>query len=317
MSNQTRLEDIDRNFHVESALDREGLVFYDVRKAPFAFYGLYEPHDESEAFHRIPIDVAESVSRGVRYLNFWCAGGRVRFATDSPYIAVHCETFEPIPATSMIPLANRAGFDLYEETEDGTLTFRNTLGAAPERIGQMNFEILKELPKDGKVRQYVLNFPCYGSVKNLAVGLHKDAVLEKGAPYKYEKPVVFYGSSITQGGAASRPGMTYITHLSAEFGFDYINLGFSGNAKGEPEMIAYLASLDPMIFVCDYDYNAPDLEHLKKTLPPLYETFRRAHPDTPFIFVSSPGMNAGKGSAISLKKPPKRRKKAVTKTSIS
>ena len=294
MSTSMKLEDIDKNFSFESTLDKEGLVFYDVRKPPFVFHGLYEPQEAGKAFHRMPIDVAESVSPGVRFLNFWTAGGRVRFATNSPYIAVRCETNEEIAVSSFMATANRAGFDLYEETEDGEFVFRATLPAPPERVGKIGFEAVKELPKDGRVRQYILNFPCYGSVKNLAIGLHEDSVLEKGAPYKYDKPVVFYGSSITQGGCASRPGMTYEAHLSAEFGFDYINLGFSGNAKGEPAMIDYLASLDPMIFVCDYDYNAPTLEHLKATLPPLYETFRRAHPETPFLFVSSPGMNAGK-----------------------
>ena len=56
----------------------------------------------------------------------------------------------------------------------------------------------------------------------------------------------------------------------------------------------YLASLDPSIFICDYDYNAPSAEHLLATLPPLYRAFREKHPDTPFIFVSSPEMKTGK-----------------------
>ena len=289
-----KLEEVDKNFSFESTLDKEGLVLYDVRKGSFDFYGLYEPHDETLPFHRMPCEIAESVSQGVSFLNFWTAGGRVRFATNSPYIAVRCETREPIAVSSLMSLSNRAGFDLYEETEDGEFVFRNSLPAASDRVGKMGFEAVKDLPKDGKVRQYILNFPCYGSVKNLAIGLHQDAILEKGASYKYEKPVVFYGSSVTQGGSASRPGMTYQAHLAKEFGFDHVNLGFSGNARGEREMVDYLASLDPLIFVCDYDYNARTLEHLQATLPSLYETFRRAHPDTPFLFLSSPGMNGGK-----------------------
>ena len=294
MSNQMKLEEVDKNFSFESTIEREGLVYYDVRRGPFVFHGLYEPYDESQAFHRMPTDVAKTVSQGVNFLNFWTAGGRVRFATNSPFIAVRCETRNPIEASTLMSLANRAGFDLYEEDENGTVFFRNTLVTAPDRLGSTGFEAIKDLPKDGKVRQYILNFPCYGSVKNLVIGLHCDAVLEAGAPYKYEKPVVYYGSSITQGGCASRPGMTYQAHLSKEFGFDYINLGFSGNAKGEPEMIEYLASLDPMIFVCDYDHNAPTAEHLQATLPPLYRTFREKHPETPFIFVSAPAMNTNK-----------------------
>lgn len=295
MSIHMKLEEVDKNFSFESALDKEGLVFYDVRKvAAFTFHGLYEPHDETQPFHRMPIDVAKSVSQGVNFLNFWTAGGRVCFATNSPYIAVRCETRESIAVSTLMSLGNRAGFDLYEVKENGEQVFCNTLIAAPERVGQIGFEAVKDLPKDGRVRRYILNFPCYGSVKNLAIGLHEDAVLEKGASYRYEKPVIFYGSSITQGGSASRPGMTYQAHLGKEFGFDYVNLGFSGNAKGEDPMIDYLASLDPLIFVCDYDANAPTAEHLKATLPKLYKAFRRAHPNTPYVFISYPGEYPGR-----------------------
>ena len=59
-------------------------------------------------------------------------------------------------------------------------------------------------------------------------------------------------------------------------------------------MIDYIASLDPMIFVCDYDHNAPTADHLQATLPKLYRVFREKHPDTPFIFVSAPAMDTGK-----------------------
>ncbi len=287
---------IDKNFSFESTIDREGLVYHDVRKPPFRFYGLHEPLNATRPFHRLPEDVAEATSPGVKVLNFHTAGGRLTFSTNSPFIVIRCETAGNICPMAHMALSGSQGFDLYRMDDDGKITFQCALMSPTDRIGKVGFEVLKELPKDGKVRRYVLNFPLYGTVKNLAIGLHEGAVLGEGAPYKYgERPVLFYGSSITQGGCASRPGSCYQALLTQEFGFDYINLGFSGNAKGEPEMIAYLASLDPMIFVCDYDYNAPDLEHLKKTLPPLYETFRRAHPDTPFIFVSSPGMNAGKG----------------------
>ena len=289
-----RLEELDKNFSFESALDKEGLVFHDARKAPFVLHGFDEPQDTAQALHRMPPAVAETVSEGVKAMNFWCAGGRVRFATNSPYIAIRCETIAPISLISVVPLALCAGFDIYEESETGELIFHGALIAAPDRVGKVGYEAVRDLPKDGKMRQYILNFPCYGSVKNLAIGLHCDARLASGAPYRYPKPLVFYGSSITMGGCASRPGACYEALLSAEYGFDYINLGFAGNAKGEPEMAEYLASLDPSVFICDYDYNAPSAEHLLATLPPLYRAFREAHPETPFIFVSSPEMKTGK-----------------------
>ena len=85
-----------------------------------------------------------------------------------------------------------------------------------------------------------LNFPCYGRLCELFVGLDEGATLNEAPEYKYVRPVVYYGSSITQGGCASRPGMSYEAIISRNFNYDYINLGFSGNAKAEDEMIEYI-----------------------------------------------------------------------------
>jgi hypothetical protein len=70
--------------------------------------------------------------------------------------------------------------------------------------------------------------------------------------------------------------------------FDYINLGFSGNAMGEDEIANYIASLDMSVFVCDYDYNAPTAEHLAATHDKLYRKVRAAHPSLPIIFLTRP-----------------------------
>ena len=99
---------------------------------------------------------------------------------------------------------------------------------------------------------------------------------------------LFYGSSITQGGCSSRPGTTYQAIASRRLDFDYINLGFSGNAKGEQVMVDYLASLPMSVFVCDYDHNAPSVDHLAATHENLYRNIRKAHPHIPVIFMARP-----------------------------
>jgi lysophospholipase L1-like esterase len=106
--------------------------------------------------------------------------------------------------------------------------------------------------------------------------------------YTHQKPIVFYGSSITQGGCASTPGGDYAGRVSRKFDADYINLGFSGSAKGEEAIMKYIASLDMSVFVYDYDYNAPDAEHLRKTHYAGYRTVREAQPELPIIMMSSP-----------------------------
>ena len=113
-----------------------------------------------------------------------------------------------------------------------------------------------------KMRQITINFPLYSAVSSLEIGLQETAVVESPTPYRVETPVVFYGSSITQGGCASRPGNCYTAVLSRRLDFDHVNLGFSGSGKAEQEMADYIAGLDMSVFVYDYDHNAPNLAHL-------------------------------------------------------
>ena len=121
--------------------------------------------------------------------------------------------------------------------------------------------------------------------------MDEGAKLESPTPYKYEKPIVFYGSSITQGGCASRPGTVYSAILSRKYDFDYINLGFSGCARGEKEMAEYIAGLDMSVFVYDYDHNAPSAEYLKQTHEPFFKIIREKHPDIPIICMTMPNPN--------------------------
>jgi hypothetical protein len=138
------------------------------------------------------------------------------------------------------------------------------------------------------LRDIELYFPLYNGVYELYIGVKEGSVLESALPYPNAKPVVFYGSSITQGGCASHAGNDYISVLSRRLNFDFINLGFSGSAKGEPVMAEYLAGLQAEVMVLDYDFNSPTEETLKQTHYPLYETIRKAQFNTPIIFMTRP-----------------------------
>jgi hypothetical protein len=130
--------------------------------------------------------------------------------------------------------------------------------------------------------------PLYAPVKEIFIGLKKNSAVSMPPAYTYEKPILFYGSSITPGACASKPGDDYENRLCRKLDFDYINLGFSGGAKAEPIMIDYLSSLDPLVFVMDYDHNAPSAEYLNKTHFKMYSTFRQAHPTTPIVMMTMP-----------------------------
>lgn len=286
-----KIDEIDKNFAIPTDIMREGAIFHDVRKAPFALYGLERAEDASLPFHRLDPTVAEATSAGVTELNYHTAGGRVRFATDSPYILLYCETAKPMTCMPHMPFSGSQGFDLYVKRGDAEV-FRKTFFPPMDALGKTEFSGVLDTHVQG-MTSYTLDFPLYGTCKRLLIGLAPDAKLTAGEAYEEALPVVFYGSSITQGGCASRPGTCYTARLSRRFGFDYRNLGFSGCAKGEPAIVDYMATLPMRAFVCDYDHNAPTLEHLQATLPNVYEKIRTAHPDIPFLFLSSPGADCG------------------------
>jgi len=177
-----------------------------------------------------------------------------------------------------------SGFDLYR-IENGQQVFVSAM--LPPIDTEKVFDAVADVTGEGKY-EYILNFPLYDWVSELYLGLDKGAVLERGTPYTAsEKPVVFYGSSITQGGCASRPGLNYPAMLSRWLDMDFICLGFSGSAKAEPEMVRYLASMDASAFVLAYDGNAPDPAYLQATHAPLFKGIRAAHPETPIIITSN------------------------------
>ena len=286
-----KIEEIDRNFALPETVMREGAVLHDVREAPFGIYGLEAPEDSSLPFHRMDPAVAVATSRGVAELNFHTAGGRVRFSTDSPYILLFCETSAPICCMPHMPLTGSQGFDLYAREGDREV-FLKAFFPQAELAGATAFSGAYDAP-ERKMTSYTLNFPLYGTCRRLLIGLSPDAVLAEGERYEDPLPVLFYGSSITQGACASRPGTCYIAELSRRFGFDYRNFGFSGSAKGEDAVVDYMASLPMRAFVSDYDHNAPSSEHLRATLPNLYRKVRAAHPGMPFFCLSSPGATCG------------------------
>ncbi len=267
---------------ISIGIAREGLKLYDAKKSPFRLYGVW--HD-GKRYRRVPKDYAEATSAGVAECAEKTAGGRVRFITDSPYIVIKCVYAEMNVMTHMA-LCGIAGFDMYTyvgNKELYTTTFRPP---HPSEI-KGGFEGVYDF-SDAKERMLNINFPLYNEVEELYIGIKEGSVLKPAADYKYEKPIVYYGSSITQGGCASRPGTTYQGFVTRHFDINHINLGFSGNARGEEAIGDYIASLDMSVFVYDYDHNAPSKEHLLATHEPMFKKIRKAHPDLPIIMMSRP-----------------------------
>lgn len=273
---------IDKNFCVDPAIERPDTVFYDCRDNRFEIRGVIPPQSDGESFLRMPKAVAEDkkISEGICWLNKHTAGGRVRITTDSPYVAIHAEV-NAVSRMPHMPFSGSAGFDLYER-KDGEERYVRTFMSMTDTV-----EGIWDFP-DRQVRELTLNMPLYSGVKRLYIGLAADAVTQPCRPYTVEPPIVYYGSSITQGGCASRPGNSYQGFISRWLDCDYYNLGFSGNAIGDTVMADYICGLDMSVFVYDYDHNAPTPEHLAATHKPMFDKIRAAHPQLPIVMVSRP-----------------------------
>ena len=148
------------------------------------------------------------------------------------------------------------------------------------------FESIVDFEEE-KERMITIHFPLYSEVRMLYIGLKDGSVLKKAPDYRIEKPVVFYGSSITQGGGASRPGNNYENIISRHLNCNHINLGFSGSARGEVGMAEYIGKLDMSVFVLDYDHNS-STEELRARHNLFFKIVREAQPDLPIIILPRP-----------------------------
>ena len=276
------IEKIDRNFAMREKIVTEEMTVYDIPSERFALYGVYF-EEKANAFVRMDTEVAERVNAGVASLYTYTAGGRIKFATDSAVLRI-AVAYDYLGAMPHMALVGSSGFSLFEETEDGE---RYVAKLAPTYQDAKGYVAETRLPA-GKMREYTLYFPLYNEVRRLSIALEKGASVRPGKPYRNIAPILYYGSSITQGGCASRPDNCYQALICKRNNIDFINLGFSGSAKGEKEMVSYLGRIKCSLFVCDYDYNAPSAAHLKATHYPLYESFRKAQPETPILFLSAP-----------------------------
>lgn len=284
----------------DTSLPCKRLAFLGVKDTsnPFSVYGLYDYASQAQ-FMRMPIDLAAAISgsadiasHSVYSHNLEPSGGRVRFATDSPYIAI--QAFLPNRTTwgGAMPISGKMGFDVYIDMDEGS-AYYVTLGPPAELTDSgWGYEAAAEFPGSG-IRNITIYFPVLNPVSDLYIGLANTSKVGKNA-YSYvdRAPIAYYGSSITQGGSVSKPGNTYGAILSRRFNYDFINLGMWGSAKGETAFAQYIASRNMSAFVLDYDHNAT-VSGLRATHENFYGIIRSAHPDIPIIMMSRPDIAAG------------------------
>lgn len=283
---------IDPNFVIEAAKETD-IQYFNYDEAPISVHGLYDPYGTGKLW-RMPEEYKdnEALNPGMRQLLHNTVGGRIRFATDSPYVAVMVEVSELTPSIFMA-VSGHSGLDMYT-AKRGSSNFQYIKTIVPPRFSEdkdrfftssVHFNLFDHYDQ----HEVMINLPQFNGVNKLCVGIKKGCSLFAAAPYHYEKPIVFYGDSITHGGNASRPGNNYPNHISRWLNSEFINLGFTGNAKGEPEMADYIGTLDPSIIVCNLELSRLDLEEFRSLHYPFYARLRKHHPDVPIVLTSRAG----------------------------
>ena len=274
------LMEIDKNFKQESTLSLQDLEYHYYLNGKFTISGADHYSEKAKCLVRLPEDVLEKVKAeagnvGVYNIAHCPAGVRVRFKTNSPYIAI-----------KSVNENNASGFynfDIYERKGDTFFHVKNLAGLG----NATNFESFVNVGAES-LKEFEIQLPILTCVNDVYIGLKEGSVIEAPSEYYYKKPIVFYGSSITHGASSSRPGNAYSAIISRRLSAEYINLGFSGSAKGEIAMAEYIASLEMSAFVLDYDHNAPTVEHLENTHERFFKIVREKNPSLPIIMVSRP-----------------------------
>ncbi len=289
MSKSNRIEDIDQNFILRELRNKK-FAFRKITERPFEIGG-FAWFDRDKEFRRLPSELVSEKSPlndGAKELSWCSSGAMVRFRTNSRDIAVKAGLLNKSMLPYM-PLSGRSGFDLYLKTGEG-FKFHGNLRPSYENPDFVEAAFGQVIGTE--MRECVIYLPLYNGIKSMEIGLSPEAKLLAPLPFKYPNPILFYGSSITQGGCASRPGNAYTHFLTRWLDAGMINLGFAGSGRGEPAMAECISSLNLSAFVMDYDHNAPDLEHLSNTHEVFFKTIRKKQAELPIVLISKPDFNS-------------------------
>jgi len=229
-------------------------------------------------FDRLPANAVGKVSPAVWDLSRDSAGMMVRFKTDATTIFVHYVLRSDHIALPHMPATGVSGIDLYARDENGKLRW---VGVAKPDKKEVRQAIATELAQGS--REYAAYLPLYNGVDSLEIGVNAGAHFE-GLKPREAKPIVFYGTSITHGACASRPGMVHTAILGRHLDRPVINLGFSGNGRMDAAVGEFLTKVDAAVYVIDCLPNMGPAD-VRKKCAPLVHQLRAAHADTPIVLV--------------------------------
>ena len=252
-----------------------------VRLSGFAFF------EEDHKLLRVPNrlkSIFEQVNPCINELGVHTAGGQLSFRSNTSRVFIKASITTTPNMVNMTPVA-QCGFDCYIGDTPYDLRF---FGITKFDVTKSDYtcEVVSKLDTT-KIKEFLFHFPLYAGVMKLEIGIEKDALIEPPTPYEKEGKLIFYGTSITQGGCASRPGMAYTNYLARKLNLEHCNFGFSGNGLGEYEVACMLSEIEnPLLYVIDYEANSGTNGRMVKSLVDFIGCLREHHKETPILVVS-------------------------------
>ena len=212
--------------------------------------------DVEHYYDRLPANVTTNVNAGVRGMKHHTSGMLFRFSTDSKNLRFRWTPYNITSYMYHMPSTGHSGIDVYRYDEGKKKWVYVKTGGA-KRNGE-------NLVESGSLEiswvpgaPCLVNLPLYNGIREFSLGIDKDASIKALPPRAsgVDKPVVFYGTSITHGGCCSRPGLSFVNRVGRDLDVPVVNLGFSGSGRMEMEMADHLARIDASCYVLDCLWN--------------------------------------------------------------
>jgi len=279
-----RIDQLDRDFAAQPTRREEGLRWYSGRDPRFTVNGLPWFEENGRAFLRFPKRAKGIVRDPVWELSTMPSGGRVRFKTDSTALRVRVRHSRPDLAMPHMCAVGNSGVDLYVGPPARMVYWGSNRPTTP--TDPYVHEFFTKLPR--RWREVTLYLPAYNDLVLLEIGLDPRAGLRPPPRFRLPRPVVVYGTSITQGGCASRSGNGWVPLLGRLLGVDVVNLGFSGNGQCDLEVADLMAEIDAACYVNDAIANM-SAERMRTNYAAFNAILRRKRADTPLVLMTRIG----------------------------
>ena len=283
LANQSEIAKWDPNMAQQNAVVTNGVKWIDGKYLPIEGRAF---NDTEHYYDRLPANVTTNVNGGVRSMKHHTSGMLFLFRTDSRKLSFKWMPYNSGLSMDHMPSTGVSGIDVYRFDEPAGVWRYVKTGRIWDAAKGGSLDI-GWTPGDA----CIVNLPLYNGIKSFELGIEPAAKVEALGPRKsgVDKPVVFYGTSITHGGCCSRPGLGFVNMVGRQLDVPVVGLGFSGSGVMEFEMSEHLARIDASCYVLDCLWNMnsnpknPNGRSVERNYEPFIRNLRAKRPGVPIV----------------------------------